>query len=230
MKSTRMFEIIQLLRSANGPRTAQQIAESLEVTKRTIYRDIASLQARRVPIEGEAGIGYIIRPGYDLPPINFDLEEIEAISVGLSMLERTGDRGLQRGAARAAMKLSEASKLSETLFAAPWGPTELPEIDITDIRQSIRDERKLRLQYRDAEGAETTRIIWPVAMVYYVEVNILAAWCEMRSNFRHFRLDRIQSVAKLEDSFDGKSEELRCDWLSQQTTRFSNIGTKISNT
>ena len=101
-RSARMFEIIQLLRSAPHPLTAADIAETLEVTKRTIYRDVASLQAMRVPIDGAAGIGYIMRPGFDLPPINFDIDEAEAITVGLSLLGRTGDKGLIRAARRAA--------------------------------------------------------------------------------------------------------------------------------
>ena len=121
MRSIRMFDIIQLLRKATRPLTAQQMADTLEVTKRTIYRDIAALQSTRVPIEGEAGIGYILRPGFDLPPINFDVEEAEAITVGLSMIARTGDKGLERAAARAARKLSDATQLSETLFSSSWG-------------------------------------------------------------------------------------------------------------
>ncbi|NNJ69003.1 MAG: HTH domain-containing protein, partial [Boseongicola sp.] len=97
---TRMFEVIQLLRAARGPLSAEALAETLEVSKRTIYRDVAALQAMRVPIEGEAGVGYIMRRGYDLPPLNFDLEEIEALRVGLMMLGRTGDGSLERAASR----------------------------------------------------------------------------------------------------------------------------------
>ncbi len=120
-RSTRMLDIIQILRNASRPMTAQEVADVLEVTKRTIYRDIASLQSIRVPIEGEAGIGYIMRPGLDLPPINFDTEEAEAITVGLAMIARTGDRGLKQAAARVARKLSDATALSESLFLRPGG-------------------------------------------------------------------------------------------------------------
>ena len=120
-RSTRMFDIIQLLRSAKQPVTAQHIADTLEVTPRTIYRDVASLQAMRVPIDGAAGLGYIMRPGFDLPPVNFDVEEAEAITVGLSLLSRTGDKGLVRAARRAAAKLAEAVPLSETLFSSNAG-------------------------------------------------------------------------------------------------------------
>ena len=119
-----MFEIIQLLRISDRPCTARAIAEELEVTKCTVYRDIASLQALRIPIEGEAGVGYIMRAGFDLPPINFDIEEAEAITVGLAMITRTGDNGLKRAARSAAQKLTDATPLSSTLFTSSWGADE----------------------------------------------------------------------------------------------------------
>ena len=161
-RSTRMFEIIQILRNATRPRTAAQIAQELEVTPRTIYRDIASLQAMRVPIDGAAGVGYIMRPGFDLPPVNFDIEEAEAITVGLAMIARTGDRGLQAAGRRACRKLSEATQLSETLFSSTWGPKEPDAIDLSDLRRAVRQERKLSITYMDGNGATTRRTILPL--------------------------------------------------------------------
>ncbi|MEP5152815.1 YafY family protein, partial [Planktotalea sp.] len=158
-RSVRMFEIIQLLRNAEGPITAQRIAAELEVTPRTIYRDIASLQASRVPIEGEAGIGYVMRKGFDLPPVNFNIEEAEAITVGLAMIARTGDKGLKRAARSAAQKLSDATQLSHTLFASTWGSEEPSNVDLSDIRQAIRDEQKLQISYTNGDGISSTRII-----------------------------------------------------------------------
>ena len=156
-RSSRMFEIIQALRSTSQPMTAAQIATELEVTPRTIYRDIATLQSMRVPIEGAAGIGYIMRKGYDLPPLNFDVEEAEAITVGLSMIARTGDKSLQKAAKRAANKLAEATPLSQTLFSSTWGAPEPYGIDLSEIRRAIREEKKLCITYRDADGTETDR-------------------------------------------------------------------------
>ena len=219
MRSSRMFEIIQLLRSAKGPVRAQDIADQLEVTKRTIYRDIASLQSMRVPIEGEAGIGYIMRPGYNLPPINFDVEEAEAISVGLSMIARTGDRALERAASRAMQKLSAATSLSETLFSSNWGAAP-SEIDLGDVRTAIRQEIKLALKYRDVEGCVTGRTIRPIAIVYYSDVVVVAAWCEMRTDFRHFRADRMMSCEMLSEGFKGEAEALRRDWAKVHGTDF----------
>ena len=212
-RSTRMFEIIQLLRNANQPRTAAQIAEELEVTPRTIYRDIASLQAMRVPIDGAAGVGYIMRPGFDLPPINFDIEEAEAVTVGLAMIARTGDRGLKRAGRRACRKLSEATQLSDALLSSTWGPQEPDVVDLSDLRAAIRQERKLSITYRDGSGAETRRTVLPFAIVYHSEAIILAAWCELRNDFRNFRPDRIADYEQLEDGFKGRGEGLRREWM-----------------
>ena len=222
-RSSRMFEIIQLLRVASRPHTAQDIADELEVTKRTIYRDIASLQAMRVPIEGAAGIGYVMRAGFDLPPINFDVEEAEAITVGLLMITRTGDKGLERAARRAARKLSDATPLSETLFSSSWGSKAPEGVDMSDIRNAIRQTCKIRLCYRDENDEQSQRIILPLAIIYYAESIVLAAWCTLRQDFRHFRPDRITSYTVLADSFADQAPELRQLWaqINKATAGFS---------
>ncbi len=192
----------------------------LEVTKRTIYRDIASLQSMRVPIEGEAGIGYLMRPGYNLPPMNFDIEEAEAISVGLSMISRTGDKSLEKAALRAMRKLSEATQLSENLFSSSWGANVPGHIDLAEIRNAIRQESKISLHYRDVEQKTTERTIRPIALVYYAEAVVIAAWCEMREDFRHFRSDRIISSEILTENFEGEGVGLRRQWAEAQGTDF----------
>ncbi|WP_299730268.1 YafY family protein [uncultured Tateyamaria sp.] len=212
-RSVRMFEIIQLLRNSDRPCTAQKIAEDLEVTKRTVYRDIASLQALRVPIEGEAGVGYIMRSGFDLPPINFDVEEAEAITVGLAMITRTGDKGLKRAARSAAQKLADATPLSSTLFASSYGAEEPKSIDLSDVRRAIREEQKLRITYRRADETESERTILPIAIAYHSDAIVLAGWCELRNDFRHFRPDRISSYSVLPETFLGDGDRLRQDWI-----------------
>lgn len=211
-RSLRMFEIVQLLRSSRRPLIAQEIADTLDVTKRTIYRDIASLQAMRIPISGEAGVGYIMRPGFDLPPINFDDEEAEAVSVGLKMVARTGDKSLLKAARRAALKLSDATPLSQTVYSSSWGPQTPDDINLSEIRDAIRQELKIQIFYSDGQQQPSKRIVLPVAIIYYSESVVIAAWCELREDFRHFRPDRIQSYAILEDRFTGKSAELRQRW------------------
>lgn len=212
-RSTRMFEIIQLLRNARQPCTAQQIAETLEVTKRTVYRDIAALQAMRVPIEGAAGVGYIMRPGFDLPPLNFNVEEAEAITVGLALIARTGDRGLNRAARSAAQKLTEATRMSETLFASTWGAHAPKRVDLGHVRKAIREERKLQIAYRNGAGTPSARRIWPIAIAYHAQVIVIAAWCELRDDLRNFRPDRISAYEELDEGFLGEGDRLRQLWI-----------------
>ncbi|MEP0940505.1 MAG: YafY family protein [Rhizobiaceae bacterium] len=218
-RSNRLFEIIQILRSAARPVRAQDLAQSLEVSTRTIYRDIAALQATGTPIDGEAGIGYLIRRSYDLPPLNFDHEELEALRVGLMMLTRTGDSTLLRAADRVCAKIDALKESIDWLQVSSSGaPLDDPEkgcISKALLRGAIRNETKLKLTYRDAEGVETVRVVRPVALIYHVESVLLAAWCELRSGLRHFRTDRLYACEQLEERFAGQSETLRRLWLEE---------------
>ena len=215
-RSNRLFEIIQALRAASGPVTADMLAERLEVSARTIYRDIVALQSMRIPVEGEAGVGYLMRSGYDLPPLNFDEEEVEALRVGLSMLARSGDGALQRAAMRICAKVDDLREPAEWLQVAPWGaPLDDPEkgcVPTSTLRNAIRSERKLRIVYRDARGEETERTVRPVGLVYHLECVMLAAWCELRQGFRHFRADRLYGCEELEDRFVGQGAALLALW------------------
>src|SRR5215470_1593860 len=168
-RSNRMFEVIQVLRAARKPLTAQALAERLEVTKRTIYRDVAALQAMRIPIEGEAGIGYVMRRGFDLPPLMFDADEVEAIVVGLALLQRTGDRGLQSAAARVSGKIAEVlpedrGLEDHPLYVSRWGADSAARIDLAMVRRAIRQEEKLRIAYEGAAASRTERTVKPVAI------------------------------------------------------------------
>ncbi len=217
---SRMFEIIQLLRAASGPVLADDLAARLEVSTRTIYRDIAALQAMRIPIEGEAGVGYVMRRGYDLPPLNFDQEEIEALRVGLLLLSRTGDSALQKAAKRITSKIDALQDEETWLQVAPWGvPPDDPDkgcISLAAIRDAIRQSRKLKLTYRDEAGTRTERVVRPVAIVYHLEAVLIAAWCELRNGFRHFRSDRVWECLVLEDGFEDQAKALRDLWVEQE--------------
>ncbi len=218
-RSNRLFEIIQILRATGGPVTADHLAQTLEVSVRTIYRDIAALQAMRTPIEGESGVGFMMRRGYDLPPLNFDQEEIEALRVGLSMLARTGDSALQNAARRVTDKIDDLQESTDWLQVAPWGaPLDDPDlgcVSMSMLRTAIRSEAKLKLTYRSSEDHETTRVVRPIALIYHLECVMLAGWCELRDSFRHFRTDRIYSCMVLEESFAGQSDALRMLWLEK---------------
>ena len=223
-RPTRMFEIIQLLRSAKNPVTAQEIGNALEVSKRTAYRDIAALQSMRIPIDGEAGIGYIMRPGFDLPPLAFDSDEIEAIIVGLALLTRTGDTGLQRAAKRVAGKISDSlpdqAKSdfdNEALHVSSWNSIPDAATDIGQLRRAIRNEEKLQLTYTNANNQCTKRIILPLAIIYYIDAIVLNAWCESRADFRHFRIDRLSKCELTDSFFSGEGNRLRDSWSKQHS-------------
>ena len=181
-RADRLFELIHLLRRARKAITAVQLAEALEVAPRTIYRDVAALIAMRVPIDGSAGVGYIMRPGYDLSPLMFDREEIEAVAVGLQLLNRTGDQDLQAAARRVAAKIAgvlpelRADELDDGRFVVSGFGT--PAVaDMGMLRSAVRDNRRLALVYRDERERLTERTCLPLAVIYYIEVTVLAAWC-----------------------------------------------------
>jgi len=222
-RSSRLLDILQILRRSASPLPARRIAATLEVSQRTIYRDILALQAMSVPILGEAGIGYVLRAGYDLPPLTFTPEEVEAIEVGLSLIGRTGDSDLFAAAARVNRKIAavidrreETSTETSPLHVSRWNAVPPSRVAYRVLRQAIREERKLRLSYEDAAANLSERTIWPIALVYYVDTVILAAWCELREDFRHFRVDRISSCDILADKFKGRSEQLRLEWLARR--------------
>lgn len=220
-KASRLFEIIQILRLAEKPVTAAQIAQSLGVTSRSIYRDIAALQATHIPVQGGRGIGYMLRSGFDLPPLMFSIEETEAIVLALALLERTGDVALKQSAKRVSQKIATAvppplrqALAANTLHA--WGTVaSAPSgIDLAAVRAAIRDERKIDIDYRDEQGRQTRRTIRPIALIYYSETANIVGWCELRQDLRHFRADRVESALQAETFFKGEGDELRRRWVS----------------
>ena len=215
-KTTRLFDVIQLLRAAKGPVLARDIACVLEVSVRTVYRDIASLQAMQTPILGEPGVGYVMRKGYDLPPINFDADEAEAVSVGLSLIARTGDPGLWRAAGRASRKLHKAAPGTRKLVTSSWGVENVASVDLSALRRAMRRETKMTIIYRDVEKRETKRTIWPLVLIYYVDNALIVAWCELRQALRHFRLDRIVDCRVLDQDFVGLGDGLVAQWEENQ--------------
>jgi predicted DNA-binding transcriptional regulator YafY len=225
-RTDRLFDIIQALRRATAPVTAAALAEQLEVTVRTIYRDVATLQARRVPIEGAPGLGYVLRRGFDLPPLMFTSEEIEAIAVGARLVARTGDPGLQAAADSVLSKVTVVlpDALRAHLAAAPfyvsrWGAPVAASADLSVVREAIRAERKLRIAYEDEHEASSERTIWPIAVAYYIRVTLIAAWCELRRDYRHFRADRITALTVLDERYPSDDGRLIAAWQALEKTR-----------
>lgn len=215
-RSARLFEIIQLLRGARGPVTAQAMAGALEVSVRTVYRDIAALQARRVPIDGEAGIGYLLRDGLDLPPLMFSHEELEAILAGLALLGRTGDRDLERAGARAAEKIADVvpgeRRDVAPLHVSRWNRIPTPVVEGSALRRVIREVVEIEVEYADADGAVTVRVVKPLALIYWIDVVVLVGWCCLRNGIRHFRIDRLRRATPTGRHFHAERASLLASW------------------
>jgi len=220
-RADRLFDIIQALRTARHPVTAAALAEQLEVTVRTIYRDIAALQGSRVPIEGAPGLGYVLRRGYDLPPLMFTSEEADAIAVGVRLLRRLRDAKLQQAAESVLAKLAvvvpeplQPHLVSAPIYVSDGDAPPVTGIDPAVLRDAIHEARKMAIAYVDERGQYTHRTVRPIAMAYYVDVTVLGAWCELRNDFRNFRVDRISNAQLLDERFLAESSRLMAEWLA----------------
>jgi predicted DNA-binding transcriptional regulator YafY len=195
------------------------MADALEVTQRTIYRDIFTLQAMRLPVEGAVGVGYVLGARDTLPPLTFSAEELDAIVIGLTLVGRTGDRSLQVAASQVIRKIADVVPdtapidiESMPIKVSLWSSIPPPMIDLRIVRSAIREERKLEVQYTDAASRHTARTVRPIALVYYEESVLLAAWCELRRDFRHFRVDRVNACRPAASRFKGEGARLRAEW------------------
>lgn len=218
-RTERLFQIIQILRSRRVAVTGQALAEELSVSLRTLYRDMAELLAQRVPIRGEAGVGYLIDRDFDMPPLMLTADELEAAALGASWVAQRGDPSLARAARDLVAKLTAAAPerlrpviLDSGLKAFPRARAPAEAFDAAAVRRAIRESRKLDIAYQDEAGAETRRRVWPVALAYADSFRLLAAWCELRGGFRHFRTDRIRALSLLEDRTGTPALTLRRAW------------------
>ncbi len=225
-RAERLFQIIQILRRARAPITAQAIAEELETSIRTIYRDIAELLAQRVPVRGEAGIGYLLEKGYDLPPLMLTPDEIEAAVLGAQWVAGRADPELARAARDLVAKIGAVipSHLRPFLLEATATTAGRPLIhpdalDVSRLRAWIRAQKKVNLVYRTEAGAESRRMVWPIAIGYYETVRVIAAWCELRQAFRHFRTDRVIAADFIDERYPGRREALRAAWRKEMAER-----------
>src|SRR5258706_411881 len=218
-RAARLFQIIQVLRRTRNPLTADAIAAELETSKRTIYRDIATLIEQRVPIRGEAGMGYILEKGFDLPPLMLTPDEIEPAVLGAKWVAAHADSVLSRAAhdmiAKIADRVPERLRpfvLEPASRARPAWQKEADRIDMVRTRAQIHEGKKIALHYRDEHGRDSERTIWPIAIGYHEAVRILAAWCELRSDFRSFRTDRVVDAVYLDERYPERRDLLRAKW------------------
>ena len=222
-RTERLFQIIQILRRSRAPITADQLAEELETSTRTIYRDMAELLAQRIPVRGEAGMGFVLDEGYDLPPLMLTADELEAAVLGARWVAARGDAHLSRGAENLIAKIADVVPVElqsiivdATLFPVSFRSRPQDSFDVASVRRAIRDQRRMKLRYADEKGAETERIIWPFQIAYSEEISMICAWCELRHGFRHFRTDRVLEETVLEQKFPERVSVLRRRWKAER--------------
>lgn len=226
-RAARLFMLMDALRGRRRPVAAAQLAAELDVSLRTIYRDVQTLVALGAPIEGEAGVGYVLRSGFFLPPLMFNTDELEALVLGARWVQRQGDDALGRAAAAALAKIATASPqdlrdtLAETGLWAPPSAELLPsKVELQQIRDAVRNERKLQIDYTDEHGSVTQRVIWPIALAFYDGRRCLAAWCELRDGFRVFRTDRIDALIISEQRYPQRRSVLYKAWQHERNLAY----------
>ncbi len=226
-RADRLFQIIQILRRRRGLTTAQRLSEELEVSVRTVYRDVADLVSCGVPIDGEAGLGYLLRDGFHLPPLMFNQDEIEALVLGAQIVQGWSDPKLARAAADVLAKVEAAlpeglrKLVHDSPVCAPpllhW--REPLAADMAALRLAARERRKVYIEYVDDEFERTARTVRPLALCFYGPVWLITCWCELRHDFRNFRLDRIQAMEVLPSRFQDEPGKTMQDYLRRENAR-----------
>lgn len=225
-RTERLFQIIQILRASRSPVTGRSLAEELEISLRTLYRDMAELTAQRVPVTGEAGTGYVLGEGYDMPPLMLTSDELEAAALGAAWVASQADTSLARAARDLVSKLSDAipQELRPVVLDASSRPISTqPKIqerfDGYILRQAIRERSRLQLSYQDQNEEVTDRVIWPILIAYLDANRYIVAWCETRQDYRHFRTDRVQELIVLEGKYPARRAVLIKGWEKAMAER-----------
>lgn len=223
-RAQRLLDLVQVLRRHRRPVSGRKLAAELGVSIRTLYRDIVTLQGQGAPIEGEPGLGYILKPGFMLPPLMFSEEEIEALVLGSRWVADRADPALALAARDAMAKIVAVLPADLTRrveeAALILGPGKMlvdaPQLDLAAIRKAIRAERRAAIGYGDAEGRTSERIVWPLALSFFDQVRVLVAWCELRQDFRHFRTDRLMRFEALEGRYPQRRQALLKVWREKE--------------
>lgn len=218
----RLFRIIQLMRSTGRAMTAAEIASKMEVAPRTIYRDMEHLVASGAPIEGERGVGYLLREAFDAPPLTFTFEQLEALAFGLRAVEMLGDPRLGRAAREARDKMSamlpddHAARLIDAPIHAFRSAAQLAPPDcLGDVRMALSARRKVWFAYHSLQDERSRRTVWPLGLSAFGAIWVVTCWCETRRDFRDFRLDRVEEWKVLPDRFEPGPEQTYAVYLSR---------------
>ncbi|MFM9974665.1 MAG: helix-turn-helix transcriptional regulator [Beijerinckiaceae bacterium] len=218
-RSQRLLDLIQVLRRHRRPVSGAKLADEVGVSLRTIYRDIETLKAQGAHIDGEAGIGYVLRPGFMLPPLMFSEEEIEALVLGSRWVSERADGSLGAAARNALAKIGAVLPTdlrdnldASSLLIGPGEPIAAGDTELASIRSAIHAERKLHIAYADRTGSASKRTIWPFALAFFDRVRVVAAWCELRDGYRHFRTDRITALEPTAYRYPRRRAALLKEW------------------
>jgi predicted DNA-binding transcriptional regulator YafY len=230
-KTERLFAVMDALRRHRRPVTAAALAQEQGVSVRTLYRDIQTLVGLGAPIDGEAGVGYMLKPGFFLPPLMFTPEELEALVLGARWVGAQPDDGLGAAAKNALAKIATASpedlrdRINDTGLwpVAVWAEKK-PMPILGDVRLAMRTEKAVLIAYEDEAGNSTERTVWPVQLAYYEGKQTIAAWCCLRGAFRHFRTDRIAALTITETRYGKRRAVLERDWRDTWQYDRRNIG------
>ncbi len=222
-RATRLLDLLQLLRRHRYPVAGAELARELGISLRTLYRDIVALQGQGAHIEGEPGIGYVLRPGYMLPPLMLGQEELEALVLGVRWVADRGDVRLAEAAQNALSKivavlpkdLADEIESSGLMVVPTWSQMST-QVDLADIRQSIRSESRVDVRYVDLKEVETERVVWPIALGFFEHVRIVVVWCELRQAFRHLRADRIHAWDALPNRYPKRRVILLKAWKQER--------------
>ncbi|WP_282176063.1 helix-turn-helix transcriptional regulator [Vibrio nereis] len=230
-RSQRLFDLLQLFRCHKYPVSAEHLANQLNVSVRTIYRDIATLQTQGADIQGEAGLGYVLKPTFTLPPLMFSSAELEALLLGASWVAKQGRGEFDEAAKNAIAKISAVLppdhkvRYSEDVFRVASileGP--VLDIELAEIRHAIKHQQKARIHYLDLKNTLSERVIWPLLVGLFQQHQVLVAWCESKNAFRHFRLDRIQQWQTYEDKYQRDRRSLIKQWQQEEGIGGTNLG------
>ncbi len=223
-RAERLLDLIQSLRRHRRPVSGAALAEEVGVSLRTLYRDIEALRAQGARIDGEAGLGFVLRPGFMLPPLMFSEDEIEALVLGSRWVSERADDALASAAGNALAKIAAVlpDDLKETLDASnlligPGEPIAAGDAELAAIRAAIRAERKMDIAYADKAGSLTRRTVWPFALAFFDRARVVVAWCELREGYRHFRTDRIAELATTVQRYPRRRAALLKEWKAQES-------------
>jgi predicted DNA-binding transcriptional regulator YafY len=221
-RTGRLFEMLGVLRARRTPVTALDLAHELGVSERSIYRDIEMLRSLGAPLDGQAGVGYLLKEGFFLPQFAFSPEELDALILGLGWVQQRADPELARSSESALAKVLSArsngpasSNEPPPLVSAASASERVDPPQVAPLRDAIRRQRKVAISYEDAQGSLSDRTIWPIAIVYFDDARVLVAWCEHRSAFRHFRVDRLHIRTVLEERYPGRRQSLMTRWRQE---------------